>query len=112
MVEGESTCLRGLAQQASTAQLGSSLGSKTATTHTRTDGADVRCLFGMLVSWLSRLSCRCDAPGRSLCGECRWMCAWPRAMSIPPRSIPNRDVPGISAGEYCVGNCVGGEAAA
>jgi hypothetical protein len=40
------------------------------------------------------------------------MCAWPRATSIPPRSIPNRVVPGVSAGEYCVGNCVGGEAAA
>ena len=30
----------------------------------------------------------------------------------PPRSIPNRVVPGASAGEYCVGDCVGGEAVA
>ena len=30
----------------------------------------------------------------------------------PPRTIPNRVVPGASAGEYCVGDCVGGEAVA
>ena len=30
----------------------------------------------------------------------------------PPSSIPNLVVPHGSAGEYCTGNCVGGEAAA
>jgi hypothetical protein len=30
----------------------------------------------------------------------------------PPSSIPNLVVPHGSAGEYCAGNCVGGEAAA
>jgi hypothetical protein len=30
----------------------------------------------------------------------------------PPRTIPNRVVPGASAGEYCVGDRVGGEAVA
>jgi hypothetical protein len=30
----------------------------------------------------------------------------------PPRTIPNRVVPGVSAGEYCVGDRVGGEAVA
>ena len=30
----------------------------------------------------------------------------------PPRPIPNRVVPPASAGEYCAGNRVGGEAAA
>ena len=30
----------------------------------------------------------------------------------PPRTIPNRVVPGTSAGEYCAGDCVGGEAVA
>src|SRR5579875_729567 len=30
----------------------------------------------------------------------------------PPRSIPNRVVPGASTGEYCGGNSVGGEVAA
>jgi hypothetical protein len=30
----------------------------------------------------------------------------------PPRPIPNLVVPHGSAGEYCAGNCVGGEAAA
>ncbi len=39
-------------------------------------------------------------------------CAWPRAASKPPRPIPNRVVPGASAGEYCAGDRVGGEAAA
>ncbi len=30
----------------------------------------------------------------------------------PPRTIPNRVVPGASAGEYCAGDRVGGEAVA
>ena len=30
----------------------------------------------------------------------------------PPRTIPNRVVPGTSAVEYCAGDCVGGEAVA
>ena len=30
----------------------------------------------------------------------------------PPRPIPHRVVPPGSAGEYCAGNCVGGEAVA
>ena len=47
-----------------------------------------------------------------LCGLGGWVCAWPRAAPIPPRPIPNRVVPGASAGKYCAGNRVGGEAAA
>ena len=46
------------------------------------------------------------------CGLGGWVCAWPRAAPIPPRPIPNRVVPGASAGKYCAGNRVGGEAAA
>ncbi len=40
------------------------------------------------------------------------VCAWPRAPWTHPVSIPNLVVPHGSAGEYCAGNCVGGEAAA
>ena len=39
------------------------------------------------------------------------MCVAESAME-PPSSIPNLVVPHGSAGEYCTGNCVGGEAAA
>ena len=54
-----------------------------------------------------------DVPVRQDVYSCpSGLCAWPRAPWTHPVSIPNLVVPHGSAGEYCTGNRVGGEAAA